>query len=65
MKTVRAVLRFSYDPPAAIHWEQEKGAIGAIRTLKEELEHLRTQLEREERRWERVTAAITSVLEGA
>ena len=25
----------------------------------------RTQLEREERRWERVTAAITSVLEGA
>ena len=25
VKTVRAVLRFSYDPPAAIHWEQEKG----------------------------------------
>jgi ATP-dependent Clp protease ATP-binding subunit ClpB len=29
------------------HWEQEKEAIAAIRTLKEELEHLRTQLERE------------------
>ena len=29
------------------HWEQEKGAIAAIRTLKEELEQLRTQLERE------------------
>jgi len=29
------------------HWEQEKGAIGAIRTLKEELEHLRTAVERE------------------
>ena len=29
------------------HWEQEKAAIGAIRTLKEELEHLRSQLERE------------------
>ena len=29
------------------HWESEKEAIGAIRTLKEELEHLRTQVERE------------------
>jgi ATP-dependent Clp protease ATP-binding subunit ClpB len=29
------------------HWEREKEAIAAIRTLKEELEHLRTQLERE------------------
>jgi ATP-dependent Clp protease ATP-binding subunit ClpB len=29
------------------HWEAEKEAIGAIRTLKEELEQLRTQLERE------------------
>ena len=29
------------------HWEAEKEAITAIRTLKEELEHLRTQLERE------------------
>jgi len=29
------------------HWESEKEAIGAIRALKEELEHLRTQLERE------------------
>ena len=29
------------------HWEAEKQAISAIRTLKEELEHLRTQLERE------------------
>jgi ATP-dependent Clp protease ATP-binding subunit ClpB len=29
------------------HWEREKEAIGAIRTLKEELEGLRTQLERE------------------
>ncbi len=29
------------------HWEQERQAIGAIRTLKEELEQLRTQLERE------------------
>ncbi len=29
------------------HWEAEKGAITAIRTLKEEIEHLRTQLERE------------------
>ena len=29
------------------HWEAEKEAIGAIRTLKEELEALRTQLERE------------------
>jgi ATP-dependent Clp protease ATP-binding subunit ClpB len=29
------------------HWESEKEAIGAIRTLKEELETLRTQLERE------------------
>jgi ATP-dependent Clp protease ATP-binding subunit ClpB len=29
------------------HWEQEKSAIGAIRNLKEELEQLRTQLERE------------------
>ncbi len=29
------------------HWEQEKEAIGAIRTLKEELEQLRTQVERE------------------
>src|SRR5207248_2077473 len=29
------------------HWEAEKEAIGAIRTLKEELEGLRTQLERE------------------
>ena len=25
VKRVRAVLRFSYDPPTAIHWEQEKG----------------------------------------
>ncbi|MET0811147.1 MAG: SRPBCC family protein [Thermoleophilaceae bacterium] len=25
VKTVRAVRRFTYDPPAAIHWEQEKG----------------------------------------
>ncbi|MEZ5216080.1 MAG: AAA family ATPase [Ilumatobacteraceae bacterium] len=30
------------------HWEDEKQAIGAIRTLKEELESLRTQLEREQ-----------------
>ncbi len=29
------------------HWEGEKQAIGAIRSLKEELEQLRTQLERE------------------
>jgi ATP-dependent Clp protease ATP-binding subunit ClpB len=29
------------------HWEAEKEAIGAIRVLKEETEHLRTQLERE------------------
>ncbi len=29
------------------HWEGEKNAIGAIRTLKEELEHLRTLVERE------------------
>ena len=29
------------------HWEGEKQAITAIRTLKEELEHLRTQIERE------------------
>jgi len=29
------------------HWDQEKSAIGAIRTLKEELEQLRTTLERE------------------
>ncbi|NND73480.1 MAG: AAA domain-containing protein [Ilumatobacter sp.] len=29
------------------HWEQEKQAIDAIRALKEELEHLRTQVERE------------------
>ena len=29
------------------HWEQEKQAIGAIRSLKEELEGLRTQVERE------------------
>jgi len=29
------------------HWEGEKQAITAIRTLKEELEHLRTQVERE------------------
>ena len=29
------------------HWESEKDAIGAIRTLKEELETLRSQLERE------------------
>ena len=29
------------------HWEAEKQAISAIRTLKEELEQLRTQLERE------------------
>ena len=29
------------------HWEAEKEAIDAIRTLKEELEQLRTQLERE------------------
>ncbi len=29
------------------HWEQEKQAIGAIRSLKEELEGLRTQIERE------------------
>jgi ATP-dependent Clp protease ATP-binding subunit ClpB len=29
------------------HWEQEKEAIAAIRNLKEELEQLRTQLERE------------------
>ncbi len=28
-------------------WEQEKQAIDAIRSLKEELEHLRTQVERE------------------
>lgn len=25
VKHVRAVLRFSYDPPTAIHWVQEKG----------------------------------------
>ena len=25
VKTVRAVLRFSYDPPTAIRWDQEKG----------------------------------------
>ena len=29
------------------HWENEKQAIDAIRSLKEELEGLRTQLERE------------------
>ena len=29
------------------HWEQEKQAIDAIRCLKEELETLRTQVERE------------------
>ncbi|MGA1073720.1 MAG: ATP-dependent chaperone ClpB [Ilumatobacteraceae bacterium] len=29
------------------HWEAEKQAIDAIRNLKEELEHLRTQIERE------------------
>src|SRR5690606_24049443 len=29
------------------HWEAEKQAIDAIRNLKEELEHLRTQVERE------------------
>jgi ATP-dependent Clp protease ATP-binding subunit ClpB len=29
------------------HWEQEKQAIGAIRALKEELEQLRSQVERE------------------
>ena len=29
------------------HWESEKNAIAAIRTLKEELEQLRTQVERE------------------
>ena len=25
VKTVRAVLRFSYDPPRRVHWVQEKG----------------------------------------
>ena len=25
VKSVRALLRFSYEPPSAIHWEQEKG----------------------------------------
>ncbi len=25
VKSVRAVLRFSYEPPTAIHWDQEKG----------------------------------------
>jgi ATP-dependent Clp protease ATP-binding subunit ClpB len=30
-----------------VHWNAEKDAIGAIRTLKEELEHLRTAIERE------------------
>ncbi len=30
-----------------VHWEAEREAIGVIRTLKEELEALRTQLERE------------------
>jgi ATP-dependent Clp protease ATP-binding subunit ClpB len=30
-----------------VHWNAEKDAIGAIRTLKEELEHLRTAIDRE------------------
>jgi ATP-dependent Clp protease ATP-binding subunit ClpB len=30
-----------------VHWNAEKDAIGAIRTLKEELEHLRTAVDRE------------------
>jgi uncharacterized membrane protein len=31
VKRVRAVLRFSYEPPAAIHWEQEKGDAKSLR----------------------------------
>ena len=30
VKTVRAVLRFSYDPPTAIRWVQEKGDTKAL-----------------------------------
>ena len=30
VKTVRAVLRFSYDPPTAIRWVQEKGETKAL-----------------------------------
>jgi ATP-dependent Clp protease ATP-binding subunit ClpB len=41
-----AALKTQIDEMKA-HWESEKEAIGAIRTLKEELETLRTQLERE------------------
>jgi ATP-dependent Clp protease ATP-binding subunit ClpB len=41
-----ATLKTQIDDMKA-HWESEKEAIGAIRTLKEELETLRTQLERE------------------
>jgi ATP-dependent Clp protease ATP-binding subunit ClpB len=41
-----AALKAQVDEMKA-HWESEKEAIGAIRTLKEELETLRTQLERE------------------
>ncbi|HEY1279255.1 MAG TPA: AAA family ATPase, partial [Acidimicrobiales bacterium] len=41
-----AALKAQIDEMKA-HWESEKEAIGAIRTLKEELETLRTQLERE------------------
>ncbi len=41
-----AALKSQIDEMKA-HWESEKEAIGAIRTLKEELETLRTQLERE------------------
>jgi uncharacterized membrane protein len=31
VKRVRAVLRFSYEPPGAIHWEQEKGDAKSLR----------------------------------
>ncbi len=41
-----AVLKAQSDE-MKVHWEAEKEAIGAIRTLKEELETLRIQLERE------------------
>jgi uncharacterized membrane protein len=30
VKSVRAVLRFSYDPPIGIHWVQEKGDAKAL-----------------------------------
>jgi uncharacterized membrane protein len=30
VKTVKAILRFSYEPPTAIRWEQEKGDVKSL-----------------------------------